>query len=140
MGALPGEALRLRGYRLLRDNGFHRQAIPLLRQWSAMLPPDGPDAVTVLIELAACYRHSGRIERALETTGQLAGRAGTMRPGTRAVFACEHAAILMDMFERGGDRHQLAEARRWAGTAWRLDRSDHVSQLYQRLKSLEARG
>jgi len=135
---LPGAARRLRSYQLLRDGGFHRQAIPLLQRWIEMLPLDGPEAVTTLIELAACYRHSGQIERALGITGRLAGRARAMRPGTRAVFACEHAAILMDMFERDGDRRRLAEARQWAGVAWRLDPSDYASQLYQRLKSLEA--
>lgn len=44
----------------------------------------------------------------------------------------------MDMLKRDGNRRRLEEARRWAGVAWRFDQSDYVSQLYQRLKSLEA--
>lgn len=136
---LPDTARRLRSYQILRDGGFHRQAIPLLQRWSDMLPPDSPETFTMQIEIAACYRHSGQIEHALGTTGRLAGRSRAMQPGTRAVFACEHAAILMDMFERDGNRRRLTEARQWAGVAWRLDPSDYVSQLYQRLKALEAR-
>lgn len=103
--ALPDKELRLRSYQLLRDHGFYRQAVPLLQRWSDLLPASGPEAVTTLIELAACYRHSGQIEHALGTTGRLAGQAGTMQPATKAVFACEHAAILMDI--RGGGRYSL---------------------------------
>jgi tetratricopeptide (TPR) repeat protein len=136
---LPDMGRRLRSYQLLRDGGFHRQAIPLLQRWSDMLSPESLETFTTVIELAACYRHSGQIERALDTTTRLAARATTMPSSTRAVFACEHAAILMDMFEQDQDGRRLAEARQWAGVAWRLDPSDYVSQLYQRLKSLEAK-
>ena len=136
-GRLPEHALRLRAYQMLRDRAWHRQAIPLLEQWSALLPPDSAKAITVLIALGACYRHSGQIGRALGITERLAARPGIMQSRTKAVFACEHAAILMDMFERDGDQQRLTEARRWAGIAWRLDPSDYANQLYQRLKSLE---
>jgi hypothetical protein len=63
------------------------------------------------VELATCYRQAGEIRRAFGVTEVLAGRALTL--GTRPVFECERAGILLDLFERDHDPARLIEARRW---------------------------
>ena len=136
-GVLPDAALRQQRYTLLRRYDLYRQGAGILEGWRAMLPSDSSDEATVIIELAACYRHSGEIRQAFETTELLAGRARTLPPGTRAVFASERAAILLDLFERNHDPARLVEARRWAGIAWSIEQSDYVSMVYKRLTALE---
>lgn len=136
-GILPDAALRQRRYKLFRRYELYRQAIGVLEGWRTMLPPDSSDEAIILVELVACCRHTGQVRRAFEMTDLLASRARTLAPGTRAVFASERAALLLDLFEHDHDPARLAEARRWAGIAWSIDQSEYVSMIYKRLTSLE---
>jgi len=137
-GVLPSATLRRQRYQLLRDYELYRQAARILEGWRTMLPSESTEEATILIELAACYRHMGQVKLAFETTELLASRAKTLAPGAKAVFASERAAILLDLFERDRDPARLVEARRWAGVAWSIDQSEYVSMVYKRLTTLEA--
>jgi hypothetical protein len=135
---LPDAALRHRRYQLFRTYQLDRQGARMLEKWRAMLPAGSAEAVANLIELAASHRRAGQIEQALETTALVTERGAALAPSARAVLACERAAILLDLFERNRDPARLTEARRWAGLAWSIEQSEHISRVYQRLTSLEA--
>lgn len=123
-------------YKMIKKSDLLCLGLRVIRQWFDL--SGNQVSGSILIKLAYCLRHTGHLEDALRVSEAVVkphSRVSLSR-GQKAVLATERAATLLDLFEIRSDSGLLCEARRCAGIAWAISKSDETRLVYHRLKKL----
>lgn len=139
-GVLPPAPERSTVYEAVMKAGQQRPALRYFSHWLHLIEEQKHpeyDALGRLL-LAVLLRHAKEPERSLDVSS-IIDRPGPLLRATdheMSMLCCHRAAAMLDLFQKTGNRGLLPEARRFLNRGWAIQKSEELSNTYQRWHKL----